>query len=207
MFFIQLVTSPLVMKVHILIDRRQLHVYLMPDLSGSMHLKYFFVIQYLLEMSWLVRDCDKLKEYVRILLKFKISIIVQNFKSWKSYFLTWQEKYLVNWECMFWNNSVLWVISIEIKYYTVLAASVDIWFCSVLYFFRKKKEEDKRKSNEEEAKIVREVISVKYEELGPMTFHEGSVLILFIIVVILWFFRKPEFIPGWAEFVATVWVF
>ncbi|XP_021940049.1 protein I'm not dead yet-like isoform X2 [Zootermopsis nevadensis] len=70
--------------------------------------------------------------------------------------------------------------------------------------FRKKKEEDKRKSNEEEAKIVREVISVKYEELGPMTFHEGSVLILFIIVVILWFFRKPEFIPGWAEFVATV---
>jgi len=37
-----------------------------------------------------------------------------------------------------------------------------------------------------------------------MTFHEGSVLILFVIVVLLWFFRKPEFIPGWAEVVATV---
>jgi sodium-dependent dicarboxylate transporter 2/3/5 len=71
-------------------------------------------------------------------------------------------------------------------------------------FFRKKKEEDKKKSSEEQAKIVREVISVKYKELGPMTFHEGSVLILFIIVVCLWFFRKPEFIPGWAEIVASV---
>lgn len=70
-------------------------------------------------------------------------------------------------------------------------------------FFRKKREA-KTKANEEQAKIVREVISVKYKELGPMTFHEGSVLILFIIVVLLWFFRKPEFIPGWAEIVASV---
>lgn len=76
--------------------------------------------------------------------------------------------------------------------------------CSAFYFFRKKKE-DKNKTNEEEqTKIVREVISVKYKELGPMTFHEGSVLMLFIILVLLWFFRKPEFIPGWAEVVASV---
>jgi sodium-dependent dicarboxylate transporter 2/3/5 len=72
------------------------------------------------------------------------------------------------------------------------------------FLFRKKKEEDKKKTSEEQAKIVREVISIKYKELGPMTFHEGSVLILFIIVVFLWFFRKPEFIPGWAEIVASV---
>jgi sodium-dependent dicarboxylate transporter 2/3/5 len=79
-----------------------------------------------------------------------------------------------------------------------------VWSHSVLYFFRKRKEEDKNKTSEEQAKIVREVISVKYKELGPMTFHEGSVLILFIIVVLLWFFRKPEFITGWAEVVASV---
>ncbi|XP_069683308.1 protein I'm not dead yet-like [Periplaneta americana] len=70
--------------------------------------------------------------------------------------------------------------------------------------FRRKKEEDKKTSAEEQAKIVREVISVNYKQLGPMTFHEGSVLVLFTAVVFLWFFRKPEFIPGWAELIASV---
>jgi len=87
--------------------------------------------------------------------------------------------------------------------YSTFKENVTNWSCSYTIFFRKKREA-KKKRGEEQAKIVREVISVKYEELGPMTFHEGSVLILFIIVVILWFFRKPEFIPGWAEVVATV---
>ena len=81
--------------------------------------------------------------------------------------------------------------------------NVTNWSCSCTILFRKKRQAKKKRS-EEEAKIVRDVISVKYEELGPMTFHEGSVLILFIIVVLLWFFRKPEFIPGWAEVVASV---
>jgi len=87
--------------------------------------------------------------------------------------------------------------------YRTLKENVTNWSCSYTILFRKKREA-KKKTSEEQAKIVREVISVKYEELGPMTFHEGSVLILFIIVVLLWFFRKPEFIPGWAEVVATV---
>jgi len=87
--------------------------------------------------------------------------------------------------------------------YPTLKENVTNWSCSYTILFRKKRE-TKKKTREEQAKIVREVISVKYEELGPMTFHEGSVLILFIIVVLLWFFRKPEFMPGWAEVVASV---
>lgn len=87
--------------------------------------------------------------------------------------------------------------------YPTFKENVTNWSCSYTILFRKKRE-TKKKTSEEQAKIVREVISVKYEELGPMTFHEGSVLILFIIVVLLWFFRKPEFIPGWAEVVASV---
>lgn len=70
--------------------------------------------------------------------------------------------------------------------------------------FRKKTEDEKLKSSSERTKIVREVINVKYKELGPMTFHEGSVLVLFIIVIFMWFFRQPEFIPGWAEVIANV---
>ncbi len=34
-----------------------------------------------------------------------------------------------------------------------------------------------------------------------MTFHEGAVLILFIVCVMLWFFRDPGFVPGWAHFI------
>lgn len=37
-----------------------------------------------------------------------------------------------------------------------------------------------------------------------MTFHEIATLILFIICVLLWFFRDPQFITGWAELLHTV---
>lgn len=34
-----------------------------------------------------------------------------------------------------------------------------------------------------------------------MTFHEAAVLLLFISCVMLWFFRDPGFIPGWASLI------
>jgi solute carrier family 13 (sodium-dependent dicarboxylate transporter), member 2/3/5 len=36
----------------------------------------------------------------------------------------------------------------------------------------------------------------RYKELGPITFHQAAVLVNFTILVMLWFFRKPQFIPG-----------
>ncbi|KAI4454382.1 solute carrier family 13 member [Holotrichia oblita] len=47
------------------------------------------------------------------------------------------------------------------------------------------------------AKLIRQ----KLEEMGPMSFHEGAVGCMFILAVFLWFFRKPQFIPGWAEMI------
>ena len=40
----------------------------------------------------------------------------------------------------------------------------------------------------------------KYEALGAISTHEISVLISFIILILLWFFRQPLFMPGksWA---------
>ncbi|XP_022237472.1 solute carrier family 13 member 5-like isoform X1 [Limulus polyphemus] len=47
---------------------------------------------------------------------------------------------------------------------------------------------------------ARQIIRKKYEELGPMTFHEGAVLVLFILLVCLWMFRDPHFARGWATY-------
>lgn len=47
--------------------------------------------------------------------------------------------------------------------------------------------------------MVKKLIQRKYDELGAMTFHEIATLILFIACVLLWFFRDPQFITGWAE--------
>lgn len=45
------------------------------------------------------------------------------------------------------------------------------------------------------------MIRQKFRDLGRMSFHEGAVLVLFIICVMLWFFRDPGFVPGWAHFI------
>lgn len=55
-----------------------------------------------------------------------------------------------------------------------------------------------RKGTENQA-VATKIIRRKYEEMGGLSFHETCVGLGFILSVMLWFFRKPEFIPGWAE--------
>lgn len=52
--------------------------------------------------------------------------------------------------------------------------------------------------------IVMSVIKKKYRELGPITIHEISVGLLFILAIFLWFFRQPGFMVGWAEKLTTL---
>lgn len=77
-----------------------------------------------------------------------------------------------------------------------------LWFVLQIYFrgwrsftnlFRKSKTTDNAKTR------VESVIKERYDSLGPASFHELSVLFLFCVLVLLWFFRKPGFLPGWAE--------
>ncbi|VVC87352.1 unnamed protein product [Leptidea sinapis] len=49
-------------------------------------------------------------------------------------------------------------------------------------------------------KVIRE----QYKNLGPVTFHEKSSGGLFILAVILYIFRKPGFMPGWADVITTM---
>ena len=51
----------------------------------------------------------------------------------------------------------------------------------------------------EENNKVKQIISMKKQSLGKMTTHEKLVMVLFIILICLWFFQKPIFIPGWSD--------
>ena len=51
---------------------------------------------------------------------------------------------------------------------------------------------------------VTEMLREKYRELGPITFHEVSTLVLFTLLVLIWFFRAPGFMAGWASVETTV---
>lgn len=47
-------------------------------------------------------------------------------------------------------------------------------------------------------------IRQKYKELGHVSFHEAAVLVLFVSCVMLWFFRDPGFMTGWANLILDV---
>uniref|UniRef100_A0A8C6C3Z3 Solute carrier family 13 member 2 n=1 Tax=Monodon monoceros TaxID=40151 RepID=A0A8C6C3Z3_MONMO len=44
-----------------------------------------------------------------------------------------------------------------------------------------------------------EVIRREHKRLGPMTFAEKAVTILFVLLVVLWFTREPGFFTGWGN--------
>ena len=53
-------------------------------------------------------------------------------------------------------------------------------------------DDESRKVEEESRNLaVRKVIKRKCDELGPINFHEGSVLVAFLTCMLLWFFRSP----------------
>jgi len=81
------------------------------------------------------------------------------------------------------NLAILWIV-LQI-YFTGWRSFADLW----------KKSEGKSDGEVRAKELIRE----KCKALGPLTFHEISVLVVFCLLVLLWFFRKPGFIPGWAS--------
>ncbi|XP_077532642.1 Na(+)/citrate cotransporter-like [Haemaphysalis longicornis] len=49
---------------------------------------------------------------------------------------------------------------------------------------------------------VRDAIKKRYNDLGSLSFHEGAVLSIFLVIVLLWFFRDPYVVTGWSSFFA-----
>ena len=49
---------------------------------------------------------------------------------------------------------------------------------------------------DEKERLIKKVMKERHESLGPMSAHELSVFVCFVTVIVLWFFRRPLFMPG-----------
>jgi di/tricarboxylate transporter len=68
-----------------------------------------------------------------------------------------------------------------------------------LKFWKKKSEKDNQSKAMTKSfeTSVETTMKQQYEELGSIKFNEVGVLTLFCIMVFLWVFKDPQFIPGW----------
>ncbi|OXU28570.1 hypothetical protein TSAR_004782 [Trichomalopsis sarcophagae] len=90
----------------------------------------------------------------------------------------------------------------------IMGTLIWLWL-QVMYMgmFRSESEDAKAVNiGPEGEKIATTVIENKYKELGPITWHESSVGFLFVSIVLLWFFRKPDFIRGWPTYITNLTV-
>jgi len=75
-----------------------------------------------------------------------------------------------------------------------------LWLQRLLRWYPGGKENQGSKEKEERAV---KAINKKYEELGKMSTHEIQVLLLFILLIFLWFFKTPIFMHGWGDIFTT----
>jgi len=68
-----------------------------------------------------------------------------------------------------------------------------------LKFWEKKSSEvdETEEMNKNLENSVQTSMKLQYDELGGIRFNEIGVLTLFCIMVFLWVFKDPQFIPGW----------
>lgn len=91
---------------------------------------------------------------------------------------------------------------------TMLVCGFMVWlWLQVMYMgmFRPNSKDAKAINiGKEGEKIAEAVIEQKYKELGPLTWHQFCIAVLFVVVIFLWFFRNPGFINGWPEYITDV---
>nr|XP_046153723.1 solute carrier family 13 member 2 [Oncorhynchus gorbuscha] len=72
-----------------------------------------------------------------------------------------------------------------------------LWLQFMYMGFNMKKSFGCGKKNEGDKEAFA-VMKEEYRKLGSMTFAEGAVLTIFVLLVVMWFTREPGFMPGWA---------
>jgi len=71
-----------------------------------------------------------------------------------------------------------------------------LWLCAYLIGIRSNKNSIHLKDPIE----VRNTLGKQYKELGPVTFHQAGITLIFLLLICMWFFKDPQFIPGWISF-------
>ncbi|KAL1779570.1 solute carrier family 13 member 2 [Sigmodon hispidus] len=74
-----------------------------------------------------------------------------------------------------------------------------IWLLVLFLGFNFRKNFGFGEGEEEKKQAALQVIKTQHKLLGPMSFAEVTVTVLFIILVVLWFTREPGFFPGWGD--------
>ncbi|XP_005402809.1 PREDICTED: solute carrier family 13 member 2 [Chinchilla lanigera] len=74
-----------------------------------------------------------------------------------------------------------------------------LWLQILFLGFNFKKNFGIGNQGEERKKAALQVIQSQHRLLGPMSFAEKAVAVLFILLVILWFTREPGFFRGWGN--------
>ncbi|ELT88417.1 hypothetical protein CAPTEDRAFT_195705 [Capitella teleta] len=76
-----------------------------------------------------------------------------------------------------------------------------VWFWMQIMYIGCKKTfcccRDRQRATRDDG--VKRLIDNEYAKLGPMKFSEAAVAVLFVLLVLLWFFRAPDFLSGWSE--------
>lgn len=79
---------------------------------------------------------------------------------------------------------------------------IAIWIWLQFYYLpnpcRSMSEDEKLQAINEEQNVSK-MLKNKLTELGKLTYYEANVLTLFILLVLLWFFRSPGFMDGWGD--------
>jgi len=81
---------------------------------------------------------------------------------------------------------------------TMLIDIIGAWIILMLIFLGPRETFNCR-SKKESSGGANQVIKTEYLKLGKISFAEVVVLINFIVLAIMWFMRKPDFIPGWGD--------
>lgn len=127
-----------------------------------------------------------------------------DFISFRSKIISFSKKFLGLYETIFPDSPGIefasWMfLNVPIMLITMLLSWVWLQFVFMGLFRPNSPEAKQTKIGPQGELVARKLIKQKLDEMGPITFHEVAVGTLFILSVFLWFFRKPQFIPGWAE--------
>nr|CAH0112211.1 unnamed protein product [Daphnia galeata] len=86
-------------------------------------------------------------------------------------------------------------IGVPVSFVTTLLA----WLWLQLLFMDNFKSSQGEESGMRSKTEIKSSIRNQYRELGPITFYEKSIMFLFGLLIVLWVFKDPQFMPGWED--------